>query len=290
MINCPNCNTPINVNVDFCPNCGANIRVIREAQSQTPIVNNTNNVTNKKRNNTSIVLIIVIIFIIFVIVLTLLNFLRNRNNNNPTNPGIIDNKPTENNPIKDKTIDNNVNENSKFTMLIADVFVINGSTVVTGKINKGVAHIGDEVEIVGASQNTLKTKIDRIEAYSESVNSAENGVEVTIYLSGVKREDIQRGQMLATPNTIKPTNKIDVDITLRKYTGKSLTDNMEVYVNSIEMSIKGIAFTAGKTLEPGDNEIVTIELTEYAALEVNQKISIVDDGITVAEGKVIKLY
>jgi len=196
----------------------------------------------------------------------------------------------------DEYIDEPVRETDKpFLMPIEDVFTIQGrGTVVTGKVERGMIKINDEVEIVGVKK-TEKTIVTGIEMFRKELDFTQAGDNSGVLLRGIKREDVERGQVLAQPGTITPHKKVKVQLyALTKEEGGRHTPFFENYrpqfyirttdvTGSIELS-KGT-----EMVMPGDNVELTISLIVPVAVEVGTKFSIREGGRTVGAGIVIEI-
>lgn len=183
-----------------------------------------------------------------------------------------------------------------FLMEIEDVFYINGvGTVATGKVERGSVKAGDQVEIVGI-RPTLQTTVVRLEAFGKSLTEAAAGTNVGLVLKGVQKTDVTRGQMIAKPGSIKAYKKIKAKIDLFevKDGGRKtpITTGFRPQIFFRKTGFSGIiTLPAGKTNAAAGEKGVTveIELTEPAAIEKGDKISLREYGKTVAGGIVTEL-
>ncbi len=196
----------------------------------------------------------------------------------------------------DTYIDNPVRATDKpFMMPVEDVFTITGrGTVATGRVDRGVVKVGDQVEIVGI-RDTQTTTVTGVEMFRKLLDQAEAGDNIGALLRGIDRANIERGQVLAKPATVKPHSKFTAQIyVLSKEEGGRHTAFFSNYRPQFYFrttDITGI-ITLGEGTEmvmPGDNAEVTVELIHPIALEEGTKFSIREGGRTVASGSVVKV-
>jgi elongation factor Tu len=182
-----------------------------------------------------------------------------------------------------------------FLMPIEDVFSISGrGTVVTGRIERGIVKIGDEIEIVGL-KDTVKTICTGVEMFRKDLDRGEAGDNVGILLRGVKREDVQRGQVLAKPASIKPHTEFESEVyILSKEEGGRHTPffsnyRPQFYFRTTDVT-GSIELPADKEMVmPGDNVSVKIKLIAPIAMEQGLRFSIREGGRTVGTGVVAKI-
>ncbi|MCD6358714.1 MAG: elongation factor Tu [Dehalococcoidia bacterium] len=184
-----------------------------------------------------------------------------------------------------------------FLMPIEDVFSIKGrGTVVTGRIDRGVVHVGDEVEIVGIKE-TRKTVITGVEMFHKLLDEGEPGDAVGCLIRGVERDDVERGMVLAKPGSITPHTEAEAEVyVLKKEEGGRHTPFFNGYkpqffirtmdvTGSIELP-KGV-----EMVMPGDNTTMTVKIIYPIALEEGLRFAIREGGRTVGAGvfhKIIK--
>ena len=182
-----------------------------------------------------------------------------------------------------------------FLMPIEDVFSISGrGTVVTGRIERGVVKVGDELEIVGI-RPTQKTVATGVEMFRKILDEGEAGDNVGILLRGTKREDVERGQVLAHPGTITPHKKFDGQVyVLTKEEGGRHTPFFNGYrpqfyfrTTDVTGSIKLPEGT--EMVMPGDNVTMNVELITPVAMEQGLRFAIREGGHTVGAGVVAKV-
>jgi elongation factor Tu len=182
-----------------------------------------------------------------------------------------------------------------FLMPIEDVFSISGrGTVVTGRIEKGVINVSDEVEIVGI-RDTQKSICTGVEMFRKLLDRGEAGDNVGILLRGTKREDVQRGQVLAKSGTITPHTEFEAEIyVMSKAEGGRHTPffnnyRPQFYFRTTDVTGE-IMLPAGKEMVmPGDNTKLTIKLIHPIAMEEGLRFAIREGGKTVGAGVVAKI-
>ena len=182
-----------------------------------------------------------------------------------------------------------------FLMPIEDVFSISGrGTVVTGRIERGVVNVGDEIEIVGIKDMQLTT-CTGVEMFRKLLDSGEAGDNVGVILRGTKREDVERGQVLAKKGTINPHTKFEAEIyVLSKEEGGRHTPFFNNYRPQFYFRTTDVtgACELPKGVEmvmPGDNVKMTIELLAPIAMEEGLRFAIREGGRTVGAGVVSKI-
>ena len=193
----------------------------------------------------------------------------------------------------DEYIDTPVREVDKpFLMSIEDVFTISGrGTVVTGRVERGKLTLNEEVEIVGL-KDTKKTVVTGIEMFRKQLDYAESGDNAGILLRGVAREDVERGQVLAKPGSVKPHKKFKAQVyVLSKEEGGRHTPFFSNYRPQFYFrttDVTGVLeLPAGvEMVMPGDDVEMTVELIAPVAIEQGTKFSIREGGRTVGAGVV----
>jgi elongation factor Tu len=182
-----------------------------------------------------------------------------------------------------------------FLMPIEDVFSISGrGTVVTGRIERGVVNVGDEIEIVGI-KDTQKTTCTGVEMFRKLLDRGQAGDNVGILLRGTKREDVERGQVLAKPGAITPHTEFESEIyVMNKEEGGRHTPffsnyRPQFYFRTTDVTGE-IALPAGKEMVmPGDNTKLTVKLIHPIAMEEGLRFAIREGGRTVGAGVVAKI-
>ena len=186
-------------------------------------------------------------------------------------------------------------EDKPFLMAIEDVFSIEGrGTVATGRIERGVLKTGEEVEIIGLSAEPRKTICTGVEMFRKLLDEGRAGDNVGCLLRGVKREDIQRGQVLAKPGSIKPHTKFEAEVyCLSKEEGGRHTPFFSGYRPQFYFRTTDVTGTANligaEMCMPGDNVRVTVELHKAIAMDDGVRFAIREGGKTVGAGVVAKI-
>jgi elongation factor Tu len=182
-----------------------------------------------------------------------------------------------------------------FLMPIEDVFSISGrGTVVTGRIERGVVNIGDEIEIVGIKDTQLTT-CTGVEMFRKLLDSGEAGDNVGVLLRGTKREEVERGQVLAKKGTITPHTKFEAEIyILSKEEGGRHTPffnnyRPQFYFRTTDVT-GAVQLPSGvEMVMPGDNVKMSVELLAPIAMEEGLRFAIREGGRTVGAGVVSKI-
>ncbi|MES1998363.1 MAG: elongation factor Tu [Pseudomonadota bacterium] len=182
-----------------------------------------------------------------------------------------------------------------YLMPVEDVFSISGrGTVVTGRIERGIVKVGEEVEIVGIKP-TVKTTCTGVEMFRKLLDQGQAGDNVGVLLRGTKREDVERGQVLAKPGSIKPHTKFSAEIyVLSKDEGGRHTPFFNGYRPQFffrTTDVTGaVELPAGtEMVMPGDNVSVTVALIAPVAMEEGLRFAIREGGRTVGAGVVAKI-
>ncbi|QVL30042.1 elongation factor Tu [Telmatocola sphagniphila] len=199
----------------------------------------------------------------------------------------------------DSYIPTPIRESDKaFLMSIEDVFSIKGrGTVATGRVERGKAKVGDEVEIIGLRKDSVKTVITGIEQFQKTCETAEAGDNVGTLLRGIERDGIERGQVLAKPGSITPHTKFEANIyVLSKDEGGRHTPFFSGYKPQFYFRTTDVtgSLTLPEGVEmcmPGDNVKVTVELLPEmpVAMDENLRFAIREGGRTVGSGVVTKI-
>jgi len=182
-----------------------------------------------------------------------------------------------------------------FLMSIEDVFTITGrGTVVTGRIEAGVVKVGDEIEIVGL-RATQKTVCTGIEMFNKSLDQGQAGDNAGVLLRGIKKEDVERGQVLAKPGTITPHTNFEGQVyVLTKEEGgrhKPFFNNYrpQFYFRTTDVT-GSIQLPEGtEMVMPGDTTTMTVELGKPIAMDEGLRFAIREGGRTVGAGRVTKI-
>ncbi|MBI3920759.1 MAG: elongation factor Tu [Armatimonadetes bacterium] len=183
-----------------------------------------------------------------------------------------------------------------FLMSVEDVFTISGrGTVPTGRVERGVLNRGEEVEIVGLQPQARKTVVTDIEMFRKSLESAQAGDNVGLLLRGVERDDVERGQVIAKPGSIKPHTKFDAEVyVLSKEEGGRHTPffngyRPQFYFRTTDVTGLVTLPEGVEMVMPGDNIRVSIELIQPIATEEGLRFAIREGGRTVGAGVVTKI-
>jgi elongation factor Tu len=182
-----------------------------------------------------------------------------------------------------------------FQMPIEDVFSITGrGTVVTGKVEQGIIHTGDDVEIVGI-RATQKTVCTGVEMFRKILDQGQAGDNIGALLRGTKKEDVERGQVLAKPGSITPHTNFEAQVyVLTKEEGgrhKPFFSNYrpQFYFRTTDVT-GSIALPEGTEMcMPGDNTVMTVELIAPIAMDEGLRFAIREGGRTVGAGRVTKI-
>jgi elongation factor Tu len=183
-----------------------------------------------------------------------------------------------------------------FLMPIEDVFTITGrGTVVTGRVEQGELRVGEEIEIVGIEPQTKKTVVTGIEMFRKSLDEARAGDNAGILLRGTKKDEVQRGQVLAKPGSVTPHTKFSAQVyVLSKDEGGRHTPFFNNYRPQFYFrttDVTGSVQLPGGTemVMPGDNTEMTVELIQPIAMDEGLRFAIREGGRTVGAGRVVKI-
>jgi len=182
-----------------------------------------------------------------------------------------------------------------FIMPVEDVFTISGrGTVVTGRVERGILHVGDEVEIVGL-RDTQKTVATGVEMFRKLLDEGQAGDNIGVLLRGIKREQVERGQVLAKPNTVTPHTKFKAEAyILTKEEGGRHTPFFNGYRPQFYFrttDVTGVAKLPEGTemIMPGDNVQMDVELITPIAMDDGLRFAIREGGRTVGAGVVTEI-
>ncbi|MFT4729910.1 MAG: elongation factor Tu [Granulosicoccus sp.] len=192
-------------------------------------------------------------------------------------------------PMPDRPVD------LPFLMPVEDVFSISGrGTVATGRIERGIVKVGEEIEIVGI-RDTNKTTVTGVEMFRKLLDQGEAGDNVGILLRGTKREDIERGQVLCKPKSIQPHTKFEAEIyVLGKDEGGRHTPffnnyRPQFYFRTTDVTGAVELPSGTEMVMPGDNVKITVALINPIAMEDGLRFAIREGGRTVGAGVVAKI-
>ncbi|RHJ30505.1 elongation factor Tu, partial [Sutterella sp. AM11-39] len=182
-----------------------------------------------------------------------------------------------------------------FLMPIEDVFSISGrGTVVTGRVERGIIHVGDEIEIVGI-RPTAKTTCTGVEMFRKLLDQGEAGDNIGVLLRGTKREEVERGQVLAKPGSITPHTKFSAEVyVLTKEEGGRHTPFFKGYRPQFYFRTTDVTGTIElpegvEMVMPGDNISMTVQLICPIAMQEGLRFAIREGGHTVGAGVVAKI-
>ena len=192
-------------------------------------------------------------------------------------------------PTPDRDVD------KPFLMAVEDVFTITGrGTVATGRVERGVCHLNDEVEIIGIRE-TQTTVVTGVEMFRKLLDEAEAGDNVGLLLRGIKREDIERGQVVCKPGTVTPHKKFKGQVyVLTKDEGGRHTPffsnyRPQFYFRTTDITGTVILPEGVEMVMPGDNVEITGELIHPVAMEEGLRFAIREGGRTVGSGRVTEI-
>ena len=183
-----------------------------------------------------------------------------------------------------------------FLMPVEDVFSITGrGTVATGRVERGIVKVGDEVEIVGLKEEKRKVVVTGVEMFRKLLDFGEAGDNIGVLLRGVQRNEIERGQVLAKPGTVHPHTKFNSEVyVLTKEEGGRHTPFFNGYRPQFYFRTTDVTGTVSlpegtEMCMPGDNTRMTIELITPIAIEEGLRFAIREGGRTVASGVVASI-
>ena len=182
-----------------------------------------------------------------------------------------------------------------FLMPIEDVFTITGrGTVVTGKVEQGIIHTGDEIEIVGL-RDTQKTTCTGVEMFRKLLDQGQAGDNIGALLRGTKKEDVERGQVLAKPGSITPHTDFEAQVyVLTKEEGGRHTPffanyHPQFYFRTTDVTGTVVLPEGTEMVMPGDNTEMVVQLGKPIAMEDGLRFAIREGGRTVGAGRVTKI-
>ena len=192
-------------------------------------------------------------------------------------------------PLPERPVD------KPFLMPIEDVFSISGrGTVVTGRVERGIVKVGEEIEIVGI-RDTQKTTCTGVEMFRKLLDEGQAGDNVGVLLRGTKREEVERGQVLCKPGTITPHTKFECEVyVLSKEEGGRHTPffnnyRPQFYFRTTDVTGAVTLPDGTEMVMPGDNIQMTVELISPIAMEEGVRFAIREGGRTVGAGVVSKI-
>ena len=180
-----------------------------------------------------------------------------------------------------------------FLMPVEDVFSIKGrGTVVTGRIESGIVKVGDTIEIIGLGDEAKSTTVTGVEMFHKQFEQGEAGMNCGILLRGIEKDEVQRGQVLAAPGTVKPHTKFEAEIyVLKKEEGGRHTPFMTGYKPQFFFRTTDVTGTVSlpagtEMIMPGDNAKIIVELIYPVAMDEGLRFAIREGGRTVGAGVV----
>ncbi len=183
-----------------------------------------------------------------------------------------------------------------FLMAVEDVFSIEGrGTVATGRIERGIVKVGDEVECIGLTEKPRKTTCTGVEMFNKTLDQGQAGDNVGILLRGIKREEIERGQVLAKPGSITPHTKFEAEVyVLSKEEGGRHTPffsgyRPQFYFRTTDVTGSANLVGDAEMCMPGDNAKLSVELITPIAMDDGVRFAIREGGRTVGSGVVTKI-
>lgn len=197
----------------------------------------------------------------------------------------------------DESIPAPVRETDKpFLMPVEDVFTITGrGTVVTGRVERGVVNVNEEVEIVGIRQTTTKTTVTGVEMFRKLLDQGQAGDNVGLLLRGIKREDVERGQVVIKPGTTTPHTEFEGQVyILSKDEGGRHTPFFNNYRPQFYFrttDVTGVVTLPEGTemVMPGDSTNISVKLIQPVAMDEGLRFAIREGGRTVGAGRVVKI-
>ena len=198
-------------------------------------------------------------------------------------------------PIPERDVD------KPFLMPVEDVFSIKGrGTVGTGRVERGIVRVGEEIEIVGLAKETRKTVVTGVEMFNKTLGEGQAGDNIGVLLRGVEKKDLERGQVVAAPGSITPHTKFQSEVyVLTKEEGGRHTPFFAGYrpqfyfrTTDVTGSVNALMTREGKNAEmcmPGDNIAMEVEIIAPIAMEDGLRFAIREGGRTVGAGVVTKI-
>ena len=183
-----------------------------------------------------------------------------------------------------------------FLMPVEDVFSITGrGTVATGRIETGVVHVGDELEIIGLGADGKKTVCTGVELFRKLLDEGEAGDNVGLLLRGIDKNEIKRGMVLAKPGSVKPHSKFKAEVyILKKEEGGRHTPfhnkyRPQFYLRTMDVTGEITLPEGTEMVMPGDNVTITVELLTPVACSVGLRFAIREGGRTVGAGQITEI-
>ena len=191
-------------------------------------------------------------------------------------------------PVRDK--------DKEFLMPVEDVFSITGrGTVATGRIETGVIHTGDPVDIIGMGAEKLKSVVTGVEMFRKILDTGEAGDNVGLLLRGIDKDEIRRGMVIAKPGSIKPHKEFEAEVyILKKEEGGRHTPfhtkyRPQFYFRTTDVTGEVFLPAGVEMVMPGDNLTITVKLLSEIAINLGLRFAIREGGRTVGAGQVTKI-
>ncbi len=254
--------------------------------------------SNNSGIKTIIVLVLIIVAIGVVIWLFTGKSFNKDNSNNTTNNNSSSNTNQEssnnsNNSTSGSKVDLNIDPDfdldGPFLMPISDIFYETGKgTIAVGQISRGSVHVGDSISIMGLDHDIITTTVSEIEHILSSIDEAQAGDKVSIYLTDVAREDIEKGQVLALPNSIEETKNFEAEISFLTTNAGGInlpiTSDYPCLIHFNDIDIDGTLLLDNNNINPGDKVTLNIKLERSMALDEDMKFLIKDSDKTIGAG------
>lgn len=183
-----------------------------------------------------------------------------------------------------------------FLMSVEDVFSIEGrGTVATGRIERGIVKVGEEVEQIGLADDVTKLTITGVEMFNKQLDQGQAGDNVGLLIRGIKRDEIKRGQVLAKAGSIKPHTEFEVEAYILskdeggRHTAFFTGYKPQFYIRTADVTGEATLPEGTEMVMPGDNATFTVKLHTPAAIEEKMRIAIREGGRTVGAGVVTKV-
>ena len=181
-------------------------------------------------------------------------------------------------------------------MPVEDVFSITGrGTVATGRIETGIVHVGDELEIIGLGADGKKTVCTGVEMFRKLLDEGEAGDNVGLLLRGIDKNEIKRGMVLAKPGSVKPHSKFKAEVyILKKEEGGRHTPfhnkyRPQFYLRTMDVTGEITLPEGTEMVMPGDNVTITVELLTPVACSLGLRFAIREGGRTVGAGQITEI-
>jgi len=259
----------------------------------------------KKKKNKSFVIIIIIVIIGILVGTTLFNNKQDSTNNESNNNVDAGNNNEQNNNIQNNNsigkveegTNTSYDENGAFLFSIEDIFTMDsrGATA-TGKVERGKVKVGDSVQIIGINKEIITTKVVSIKTFRDTLEEASIGDNVGIILKDITRDQLERGQVLAQPNSIIASTKFDADIHMftkeenGRHTPFFSNYRPQFYFRTADVTGTITLPEGTEMVMPGETTSLTVELILPIAMEVGTEFTIREGGRTVGKGTVTKVY